>query len=503
LADDVASSGIARRVIGALSRVGHVTAIACALVLGLVPMQASAQAEPPAPSVPIAIIGSSVILETEIDKIAAGRPSTYADLAAEDRRERIIDAVVAEYVIDYFYGRDLTQLSPLVLDALNDARRQVLLQFYAQSKFTPPEVTETDIADFIARNPALFAGRYSYSFAVVTLSGGTEQARQALQDQVQDIAGQPTGQIAALDGLVAEAQTGGVIASVSTLWQPSEALPEDVLSRLDAMVLDGSRIHITAEPEAVSILLLNSAVPIPANPALLRDQIEQRLIADAFEVHREDLVRSVALTVLDPSAARTAARKANQAPGAELTVALPARGEVVWSSRPAVPPTLQLAALFSAGLFGTLAGYLLWTWLLLVFAQHRHILASDLAAPFLKKRSTAVGVTVLTALGLLGSAGAVVPIAVQTLGQDTSIWALSGGLMTAAAIAAILHFLRLRAFNRAVAEEMRMDYESIKTARAILLRNRKSVTLLAVVAAFVILYSMSLGLLLDGPPGRP
>ena len=235
---------------------------------------------------------------------------------------------------------------------------------------------------------------------------------------------------------------------------------------------------------------------------VLRDQIEQRLIADAFEVHREDLVRSVALTVLDPSAARAAARKANQASGADLTVALPARGEVVWSSRPAVPLTLQLTALFSAGLFGTLAGYLLWTWLLLVLAQHPHILASDPAVPFLKKRSTAVGVTVLTALGLLGSAGAVAPIAVQTLGRDTSIWALAGGLMTAAAIAAIWRFLRLRAFNKAVADQMRMDYESIKTVRTMLLQKRKSVTLLAVAAAFVILYGMSLGLLLDGPTGQ-
>ena len=485
--------------IGVLLRFGGVSAIAYAVVLGLVPVQAFAQAEPTAPSATIAIIGSSVILDTEIDKIAAGRPSAYADLAAEDRRERIIDAVVAEYVIDYFYGRDLTQLSPLVLDALNDARRQVLLQFYAQSKFVPPEVTETDIADFIARNPALFAGRYSYSFAVVTLSGGTEQARQALQDRVQDIAGLPTGRIAALDGLVAEAQTGGVIASVSTLWQPSEALPEDVLSRLDAMVLDGSRIHITAEPEAVSILLLNSAVPIPANPALLRDRIEQRLVADAFEVHREDLVRRVAQTVLDPSAARTE----NQAPGADLTVDLPPRGEVVWSSRPAVPPTLQLAALFCAGLFGTLAGYLLSTWLRLVFAQYPHVLARDPVVPFLKTRRTAVWVTALTALGLLGSAGAVGPVAVQAVGRDATIWALAGSLMTAIALAAIWHVQRLRAFNDAVAEEVRSDYGSITAARAMLMQKRNSARLLAVAAALVILYSMSLGLLLDGPTGRP
>ncbi len=69
--------------IGALLRVGYVTAIACALVLGIVPMQASAQPEPSAPSAPIAIIGSSVILDTEIDKIADGRPGAYTDLPAD------------------------------------------------------------------------------------------------------------------------------------------------------------------------------------------------------------------------------------------------------------------------------------------------------------------------------------------------------------------------------------------------------------------------------------
>ena len=69
--------------IGALPRFGHVAAIACAVGLGIVPMQASAQVEPPALSGPIAIIGSSVILDTEIDKIAAGRPGACADLPAD------------------------------------------------------------------------------------------------------------------------------------------------------------------------------------------------------------------------------------------------------------------------------------------------------------------------------------------------------------------------------------------------------------------------------------
>ena len=73
--------------IPALPRLGHVSAIAFAVVLGIVPMPAAAQAEPP--SAPIAIIGSSVILDTEIDKIAAGRPSACADYAARRWQRRL------------------------------------------------------------------------------------------------------------------------------------------------------------------------------------------------------------------------------------------------------------------------------------------------------------------------------------------------------------------------------------------------------------------------------
>jgi hypothetical protein len=38
----------------------------------------------------IAIIGSSVISEEEVERIAAGRPRAYADLSVDERRAQII-----------------------------------------------------------------------------------------------------------------------------------------------------------------------------------------------------------------------------------------------------------------------------------------------------------------------------------------------------------------------------------------------------------------------------
>ena len=482
--------------IGFLLRSGHLAAIACAVVLGAAPTLAPAQVEQPASSDPIAIIGSSLIYDTDIDRIAAGRPNAYADLPAQERSARIMDSVLAEYVIDYFYGRDLRQLSPTVLDALNDARRQVLLQFYAQSKFTPPEITETDVANFVARNPALFADRRSYSFAVVILSGGTAQARQALQDRVQDIAELPTGQIAALDGLVSGLQAGGVSATVNTVWQPSEVLSHDVLTRLESMVDSNRRIDISQEPDAVSIYLLNSAVPVPADPAMVRGKIEQRLIGEAFDAYREKLIHRTALKVLDPQQAAVE----DQTEGAPPIVAPPPLGSVVWSSRPTIPRSIRVSALFGACMFGSLAGGLLLFWFRIVSEQYPKLVNwSEFVTP-LRRRSTGIAVTTIAAISLLGSAGLAMTKAIQTLGAITAGLTLGGGLATSFGLGVIWYFWNLRALRRAVAREQ-YQYDDIAAARYWVPLKRSSVKLLMAAFGLAVLYVMSLALFLDGPLG--
>lgn len=443
---------------------------------------------------PIAIIGSSVISEEEVERIAAGRPRAYADLSGDERRARIIDTLVAEYMIDYYYGRDTQLLSPSVLDALNDARRQVLLQFFAQSQFIPPEITDADVADFVTRNPELFGDRRSYNFAIVTLSGGTVEARQAAQTQLQDMLEEQELDIAALDHMVSGLQGDGVVAGLNTVWQTSEALGDDVLSRLDAMVQDNRRIDINEQPDATSVLLLNSVVAIPTDPAMLQGRIEQRLIAEAFNVHREDLIRRTAQTVLNPPEAAVEA----QTEGAVPTVAPPPRGSVVWSSRPTLSRPVRLAALFGVGVFGVLSGGFLWLWLRKLWNQYPQILRTNLFVPTLSKRSTGGIVAATGTLGLLGSAGFAVPIALQTLGRTTTGLTLGSSIATALVMAVIWHLWRLRALDRAV-EEDGDKYDDAETARRILALKGNAFNLLAAAFGFAVLYGISLALLLDGP----
>ena len=459
------------------------------------PVRVSAQENAVETSVaPVAIIGSSVISEEEVERIAAGRPRAYADLPADERRARITDTLVAEYVIDYYYGRDTQKLSPQVLDALNDARRQVLLQFFAQSQFTPPEITDAEVADFAARNPELFGDRRSYNFAIVTLSGGTVEARQAAQTRLQDMLEEQEIDIAALDEMVSGLQGDGVAAGLNTVWQTSEALGDDVLSRLDAMVRDNRLIDIIQQPDAASVLLLNSAVPIPADPAMLRSQIEQRLIAEAFDVHREDLIRRTAQTVLNPPEAAVEA----ETEGDALAVAPPPRGSVVWSSRPTLPRSVRLAALFGLGVFGVLSGSFLWLWLRKLWNQYPLLLRKSLLVPTLRKRSTGGIVAVTGAAGLLGGAGVATLMSIRSFGVTTTSLTLAGSIVAALALAGIMHMLSLRAVNRAVEEEGD-KYADANRARRMLALKGNPLGLLAAAFGCAVLYGISLVLLLDGP----
>jgi EpsD family peptidyl-prolyl cis-trans isomerase len=470
--------------------------LACAVAVSAMPMSVGAQDAPQPASDTIALIGTSLITEAEVARISTARPYAYADLPADQRRARIIDTLVAEYVIDYHYGRDTQRLSPTVLEALNDARRQVLLQFFAQSRFTPPEISDEDVAGFAARHPELFRDRRSYSFAILTLAGSTSEHRQAVQQQVQNLLALPEPEIASLDAMVTGLQAYGVKATLNTVWQPSEALAKEVLLRLDAMVSGNRLIDISQQANVTSILLLNSAVPIPVEPAMLRGKIEQRLIAEAFDIHREKLVYLMAQTVLNETEVNTEDQTQENA----LIVGPPPPGTVVWTGRPSLSHNVRLAALLGFAVFGVLACYTLWVWLQVLIAQHRRNALSGRNLLFRKKRGTGFALATLGVWGLLAGVSVGIPVALQVFGRSTTQLALGGSVLTAIVIAGIWH-VRSRRDHQSPDDVVRGVSLFSQNARKNWLRKQNSIRFLAAYLGFAILTGISLLLLLDGTSG--
>lgn len=479
------------------------------LTLSLIvqPLTSLAQEEVQAPSKPVAVIGASIISAAEVDRISAGRPSAYAGLPPEERRARIIDSLVAEYLIDYFYGEGKGQLSPAVLDGLNDARRQVLLQFFVQSQFTPPKIDMADVEAFIEANPQLFSNRRSYHFAVLTFSGGTPEVRAGFEAQVASLVVGPQIAIAALDALVARAPASGVQATLNTAWQPSEALPEDIRARLDLMVRDARQVDILRDDARSTMTILNSAVAMPLAPGLLHKKIEQRLIEGAFSAHREVVIQRMAQSVLSQPLQSTPDKvqgggldgHLNRGP-ADLKVALPAPGSVVWPSRPTVPRNIRQVALFSAGLFGTLATAALLRWFWMVAAQHKLYAWYNTHVPCLRRWRPALCILIMGLSGVTSSAVFSLPVAWRLLGGNDTALLLSVGMSLALSLALIWYIIARVDFGQLVQEESD-KHDDIAITRMMLLQKQSPGSFLAAATGFLAIYAASLALLLDSPLG--
>ena len=477
-----------------------------ALVFGLIAVIAAPlSAQPEGESEPVAIIGSSVITEAEIARIAAGRPDAYADLPPEQRRARIRDTLIAEYVVDYYYGRETGLLSRPVLDALDDARRQVLFQFLAQSKFTPPEITQAEIDTFAEENPAMFGDRRSYRYARLTLVGGGADLRADMQARAEAMLARPAPDLAALQSLAAEARDAGLDVALDTAWTPSEALPPALRARLAGMAREQARLDTREEGASVSLLRLYAVQPLPIPPDALRERIEQRLVAQAYRAHREALIDQLARQVLAPddstdeAVSEMAATSVTAGTGGER-ITPPPRGTVVWSAEPALPREVRLAALFVAALTGVGTGVAAVAWVIRVRAQYPLVMRRRLFVTTLQKRGTATILAGLILIALLAGAVLTVPAALRTLGDGTTLVLFAAGAAMAAAIATAWRVRTRRTLDQAIAEAREAHSETEMaddTARL----QQGSGRVLAVALGLLVVYAAALVLVLDIPPG--
>ena len=392
-----------------------------------------------------------------------------------------------------------------MLDALDDARRQVLFQFFAQSRFTPPQITEAEVAAFAEENPALFDDRRSYRYARLVLSGGGADRRAEIQARAAEILARPAPDLAALEALAAEARDLGLDVGLDTAWTPSEALPPALRDRLAGMARDDTRLDTREEGASGSVLRLYAAQALPTAPGLLRDRIEQRLVARAYQAHREALIDQLAQQVLapddsadetDPASAATPVTAGSGA--ARITP--PPRGTVVWSAEPALPREVRLAALFVAALTGVGAGFAAVAWAGRVRAQHPLVARLRLFVPTLQKRGTATILAGLILIALVAGAVLAVPAAVRTLGDGTTLVLLAAGAAIAAAMAAVWRMRARRTLDREITEarEAHSDQEMADdTARL----KQGPGGVLAAALTLLILYAAALVLVLDIPPG--
>lgn len=395
-----------------------------ALALSWLCVASDARAQSSDPDEVLATIGSTRITAEEVDRILAGR-NALAGLSEEERRQRTLETLIAEYLIDYFYGQDLGLLSEQVLDSLADARRQVLFQLFAQSRFEAPEIAEADVAAFVAENPQLFADRRAYQYLDLRIIGGTPEARATALARVPGALASGAAPLTALTSLVADLSRNGLNATVNPVWATSEALPADTLARLTPMAADGRELDQWTTADSARALVLLAADPAPLDADTLTPQIERRLLQQAFQAHRDEIITLMAKSVLEADAAAAADPR---------VVSAPPRGTVVWSPNPVLPREVRLAGFFGGALFSLIALYGILTWSSLVRRQFPQLQRHELTISIIRRGTPASVLAAILTLAVLGASGLGVWLASSLYGTTATMILYAGAGIIALAI---------------------------------------------------------------------
>lgn len=349
----------------------------------------------------LARIGDYEITETEVDAMLFGRRA-FRGLSQEERRDRMLRTLIAEYRAYDWYIAENGRLSDTARMSLGDARRQVMFQMFAESRFTPPEVTKGDIDAFVRNNPHLFSQRRAFQSITITISGGTEDARNLIAAKMVETARTSQTPFVDLNGLLPEFTNKEIRVAMLPFWGTSEMIPQETRSLLHEMVDQGQKTEITTDGDALTITVLQTADALPVEPTRFYDDIRNRIIQTAFQKHREEVISVLSQQVLDPEKAEADGLDENP-----LAIQSPDAGRAQSAPNLFLPREVRLGAFFAMCALVTLGTLQLVGWRRVVREQAPFLQRAQSHLPILQRPGLATGLTgVLLTLGALLMLGA-------------------------------------------------------------------------------------------------
>ncbi len=170
------------------------------------------------------------------DRATASRPGAAAVLATVNGVEISARETAGIQALEKIIDRELLvqkaleaglERDPLVLQSIDDARRQVLAQAYLERAATPAaKATPEEIRGFYADNPALFGERRIYRLRELAVSAPEEML---------DVLRSEAARAKDLEELAAWLRRRGARFSPISLTQPAEQLPLSQLPQLARM----------------------------------------------------------------------------------------------------------------------------------------------------------------------------------------------------------------------------------------------------------------------------
>ncbi|MBW8370374.1 MAG: EpsD family peptidyl-prolyl cis-trans isomerase [Thiobacillus sp.] len=178
---------------------------------------------------------------------------------------QVVRSLVDQEVILQKALSDKLDRDPVVVQALDAARRQILAEAYMSRKLGTPAVpTDAEVLDYFDKNPDLFAKRKIYRLQEVSIK--------ASQDK-QDAIRAQLGASKTLDDFAAWLKAENLPMKVAQGVKPAEQLPLQMLPQL-AKMADGQAMVVNA-PDGLMVIVLADSQTQPvtleqAKPAITR-----------------------------------------------------------------------------------------------------------------------------------------------------------------------------------------------------------------------------------------
>jgi EpsD family peptidyl-prolyl cis-trans isomerase len=290
----------------------RLNAAALALALSLSSHLATAQSTPPAATDVAVTVNGDVITRGDL---AAQQPElNNPDLPADRRTAfelQAANALVAERLLFQEAQKAKLGETPQVAEAVIRASNELLAQAYVRKQLgNPPRISESQIDDFIKRNPDYFQGRRSFHYRTIAFATpeGWDAAR----------ADEFIRQNQTLPAIREALQRQGLKVQIQNNSLTTERLDSALRTTLPGMAPNTIRSIVVQRPSAIIIVELLSSSPEPIDPQQFRFNIAQGLALEA--VNR--LARDKGFDSKSPSELAAMARRDGLHETPELSQAL-------------------------------------------------------------------------------------------------------------------------------------------------------------------------------------
>lgn len=245
-----------------------------------------AACEQPAPTVRAAVaakVGGETISEAELAGAVARLGSQDATESAQ-ARGKVLEALIDQHLVSQAARTAKLDQQPEVALALQQAQRQVLVEAYMEHLFRNlSQPSDSEIRDYYARHPELFAERKLYRVQELEL--------QLAADRVAEVEAQ-LKRSRNLAEFAAWLDAQGISSRTGVTVRAAEQIPAPLLPRLAAMQT-GEVVMVPTGDDRVSVLHLQGSKLQPVALEQARTAIEQVLLGGKRKTLMEAEIRKL------------------------------------------------------------------------------------------------------------------------------------------------------------------------------------------------------------------